>query len=80
MDEVDALVKASQQAGEDRLDKCWAMVYDDVYVPEASGLFCGCTTCVVREVLDAAIPYLFAVVKKDPSVLDRVRVIEEAGQ
>ena len=80
MTEVDRLVVAAQRAGEDRLDKCWTIVFDDADVPEACGLFCGCTTCVVREVLDAAIPFLFAVVRKDPSVLDRVRVIEEVRQ
>lgn len=25
-----------------------------------SGAFCGCTTCVVREVLEAAVPELYA--------------------
>lgn len=45
----------AQKAAEDRLDFLWSLEDDD----EDLGLYCGCTTCIVREVLEAATPELW---------------------
>ena len=59
--------EAAQRAAEQRLKGCWAAqeFYDEHYddgeqPPEdpSCAPFCGCTTCIVREVLDAAYPHL----------------------
>lgn len=55
----------AQQAGEARLalanEVLWADEMD-VDAPEGweqmAGPYCGCDTCMVREVLDAALPYM----------------------
>jgi hypothetical protein len=47
---------AAQQAAEKRLVELWDAYDDEDY--DTLGLFCGCTTCVVREVLEAAYPHL----------------------
>ena len=52
----------AQQAAEERLETIWEAeesdddsAYDDI---DMAGPFCGCTTCIVREVLHAAWPIL----------------------
>jgi hypothetical protein len=50
----------AQQAAEERLELAYAVLNDDVDDEgELAGAFCGCLTCTVREVLDAAAPHLF---------------------
>lgn len=44
----------AQQAAEARLEECYENFDED------DGEFCGCTTCIVREVLDAAVPDIWA--------------------
>lgn len=44
----------AQRNAELRLEECWETTEDD-----DSG-FCGCTTCIVREVLEAAVSELYA--------------------
>lgn len=48
---------AAQKAAEDRLEAC----YEELSEDDDDSLFCGCITCIVREVLDAAVPILFGV-------------------
>jgi hypothetical protein len=63
---------AAQKAAERRLAICWEVMMasdggdegdlDQIEgVDELAGVFCGCETCVVREVLDAAWPHLVRV-------------------
>lgn len=51
------LGQAAQRAAEDRLEAC----YDELSEDDDDGQFCGCITCIVREVLEAAVPILFGV-------------------
>lgn len=44
----------AQRAAELRLEECWETTEDD------DSAFCGCTTCIVREVLEAAVADLYA--------------------
>ena len=59
--------EAAQLAAEERLTGCWEAqeFYDNTVDPDevppedpSCAPFCGCTTCIVREVLDAAYPHL----------------------
>ena len=62
------LEQAAQQAAEMRLADATAMLFYDEFADEPgpgrpewseiSAPFCGCDTCIVREVIDAAWPYL----------------------
>jgi hypothetical protein len=61
------LERKAQQAAERRLAFCQAQLYADEDDDEPEPVleddgpcapFCGCDTCTVREVLDAAWPYL----------------------
>lgn len=45
---------AAQRAAEDRLAECWEALHED----DSDLVFCGCVTCIVREVLEAAVPIL----------------------
>lgn len=64
---------AVQRACEDHLAACYAALYAeeeaepgvDLDYPAAAGPFCGCETCVVREVLHAARPYLAALARAE---------------
>lgn len=65
---------AAQRAAEERLELCTAVLYDQeeadgVFALEdpSSAPFCGCTTCEVREVLDAAYPHIRAHVLAEDS-------------
>jgi hypothetical protein len=55
----------AQRAGERRLmsanDDLWAEDNGEVFdgEDETDGPYCGCDTCVVREVLSAAWPYMY---------------------
>lgn len=54
---------AAQRAAEERLEAAWSFLNDEgeeLEGPELAGPFCGCLTCEVREVLDAAEPHLRA--------------------
>jgi len=58
-------MREAQRAAELRLMTAVDMLLneDDGWVPEwdsLAGPFCGCDTCVVREVLDAAWPHMRA--------------------
>jgi hypothetical protein len=61
----------AQQAAEARLAYCQAQLYEDDLddLPEPAeqpcGPFCGCDTCIVREVLDAAWPYLLELAREE---------------
>lgn len=48
----------AQNAAEAHLEACWAWLDDDGPEPDMAGPFCGCATCLVRETLHAAWPYL----------------------
>lgn len=52
----------AQLAAEQRLEYLWSLpdesTAEEPYVPEDFG-FCGCTTCIVREVLESATPDLY---------------------
>lgn len=55
----------AHQEAEKHLSACWEAYFDeeqdglsDVEWPETAGPFCGCDTCIVREVLHAAYPIL----------------------
>ena len=45
-------------AGRERLDECAAVLLDDAPGENLEAPFCGCETCVVREILSAAYPFL----------------------
>lgn len=55
---------AAQKAAEEHLDACWEAYWmeevdgDEDVISPALAPFCGCQTCVVREVLYAAYPHL----------------------
>jgi hypothetical protein len=65
IDDLIALEKRAQRAAEQRFDIAMDSVYaeeeyEDQYESlELAGAFCGCTTCIVREILDAAWPHLY---------------------
>lgn len=61
----DQLFSRAQEAGERRLSFCNMIVMDGSSAAELefpgeqeSAPYCGCQVCDVREVLDAALPYL----------------------
>lgn len=57
---------AAQRAAEERLEAAYMALDDEeVEVPELAAEFCGCWTCEVREVLDAAYPHLRAMWEAD---------------
>ena len=63
-------MREAQRAAELRLMTAVDMLLneDDGWVPEwdaLAGPFCGCDTCVVREVLDAAWPHMRALALED---------------
>lgn len=55
-------IVVAQMAAKARLEHCFAELYDLIDIPEDGceclGAFCGCETCIVREVLDAIIKAL----------------------
>lgn len=56
---------AAQRAAEERLELAYAILNEDIdedseLADQLAGPFCGCMTCEVREVLDAAYPHLLA--------------------
>lgn len=53
------LEQNAQRAAEARLWDCFEGLYDDEAGDSAVGAFCGCYTCIVREVLDSAWPWLY---------------------
>lgn len=64
-DDIYLLEEAAQRDAEARLATLMALVYDDADFDDPrwdglqqAGPFCGCDTCYVREVLDAAWPHL----------------------
>lgn len=71
-DEMQVRETAMQQAAELRLAACQEALYEEEGAATPSiAPFCGCDTCVVREVLDAAWPHMLA--------LARAEVAREAG-
>ncbi len=56
---ISELEQAAQRAAEARLAAATDALFDesDAFV-DLAGPYCGCDTCVVREVIDAAWPYL----------------------
>ena len=59
MDDIERLSRNAQRSAEARLFDCMDGLYDDESGDSAVGAFCGCYTCIVREVLDAAWPWLY---------------------
>lgn len=59
---IEALDNQAQVAAMDRLERSYhEMMTDEEYDGPGSppcAPFCGCFTCIVREVLDASYPYL----------------------
>jgi len=56
------LEQQAQRTAEARLMACMDEVYEDDYEETvASAPFCGCYTCIVREVIDAAWPSLYQI-------------------
>jgi hypothetical protein len=74
---ADELEQAMQRVAEARLNAAdeWLWVEDEGEHaglhdtvpdgPELAGPYCGCTTCIVREVLDAAWPYAYRLAHAD---------------
>ena len=56
---IEEIEKAAQDAAEQRLFEAWEFENDENDGSTLSGLFCGCETCVIRETLHAAWPYLY---------------------
>lgn len=67
----------AQKAAEEHLDACYEAMWkaeeeDDFAVDSpASGPFCGCETCVVREVLHASYEFLILALQDEVIVPDR---------
>lgn len=59
LDDIERLSRNAQRSAEARLFDCMDGLYDDESGDSAVGAFCGCYTCIVREVLDAAWPWLY---------------------
>lgn len=65
MSEAWALEEGAQRAAERRLADANELLWEDETGEvekadtELAGPYCGCDTCLVREVLDAAWPYLY---------------------
>jgi hypothetical protein len=95
MNRIAELEKEAQHAAERRLSVANAMFvadeeggHDDADHPEwdeISGAYCGCDTCIVREVLDAAWPHLKEIAflmimddKKSPSDYEEVQRLKRA--
>ena len=53
------LEKYAQQAAEQRLGEGWAFLDEENDGATLDAPFCGCDTCVVREAILAAWPYLY---------------------
>ena len=51
--------KAAQEAADKRLMEAWEFYNEEGDGRTLAGVFCGCETCVIREVLHAAWPYLY---------------------
>jgi hypothetical protein len=69
LDDIERLSQNAQRAAEARLFDCFDGLYDDESGDSAVGPFCGCYTCIVREVLDAAWPWMFQAATH-PNVID----------
>jgi hypothetical protein len=72
------LETSAQEAAERRLAACTAILYEDEREEEEevdgelaneqpAGPYCGCDTCIVREVLDAAWPFMVELARADVS-------------
>lgn len=65
---VDELEESMQRAAERRLAMANDSLFDegdDLAPLELAGAYCGCDTCVVREVLDAAWPFMYRLAHED---------------
>jgi hypothetical protein len=63
--------KLAQDAAERRLDALDQLEFDGTPLPddiEVLAPYCGCRTCLVREVLDAAWPHLLALARDEVAV------------
>jgi hypothetical protein len=56
---VEEIEKAAQAAAEQRLYEASEFLNEENDGSTLAALFCGCETCVIREVLEAAWPYLY---------------------
>lgn len=86
--------RRAQKAAEERLELAYAILngeaddltddLDAELAGELAGPFCGCVTCEVREVLDAAFPHLRAGWEAEQQAQggrpDWIESVEERGQ
>ena len=56
---TEKIEKQAQDAAEKRLMEAWDNWNDENDGATLTGPFCGCDTCVVREILHAAWPHLY---------------------
>lgn len=56
---VEEWESAMQRACEQRTVEMQDVLFDDSSGDGLSGLYCGCVTCDVREILDAAWPFMY---------------------
>ena len=59
MRSIGEIEAAIQKVAEDRLRQAEDLLHDDADDRGLSGPYCGCDTCVVREVISAAWPHLY---------------------
>ena len=56
---VEDIERLAQQAAEDRLMEAWEFINEESDGATLDAAFCGCETCVVREAITAAWPFLY---------------------
>ena len=56
---TEEIEQIAQRAAEGRLMRAWEFLNEENDGSALAGVFCGCETCVIREILDAAWPALY---------------------
>ena len=56
---VEDIERLAQKAAEHRLMIAGEYLFDDGPDDELNAAYCGCHTCIVREIISAAWPYLY---------------------
>jgi hypothetical protein len=64
---IEVAIKNASDAAEEHLSLCFESLDDPSVQIETAGPFCGCNTCVVREVIAKSWPYmrLLAIVESE---------------
>lgn len=64
---IEVAIKNASDAAEEHLHLCLESLDDPFVAVETAAPFCGCTTCVVREVIAKSWPYmrLIAIVESE---------------